>query len=345
MLGICTHETQEEFGFMFEALKTAIKDTFNVDFQPDVLVADAADAITNGFIKTFGINFTRVMCYAHVDRAVDNYLRVVTDEEARQNIKIDIGKLHLASSDELFDYLYDKFVNKWVIYACDKADKSIVKFLEYFHKEWYASKNRGWYEGAAPRVPSHNNGVESNNNDIKRTFTQRNRLVVNHYIQRCINMIRNWSKDRVTQNPFNETLYLDESWWLKATSMKTDGIILQKIDFTMDNMEFYILGYDSCKLQLYSRFIFLDNDLNIDFDKCIDLTTTCRTIILNSENWELSQCSCPTFNKKYMCKHIIFVALNNERTRIPVKVSKSILLPKKVKPGPKPKAKKALVRQ
>jgi hypothetical protein len=37
-----------------------------------------------------------------------------------------------------------------------------------------------------------------------------------------------------------------------------------------------------------------------------------RVIDLDRDNWKLSKCSCPSWHKHYMCKHIIAVAYNED---------------------------------
>lgn len=77
-MSICTNQKEEDFFFSFLALKNAVKLIFNYDYKPSILIADAASAITNGFIKAFDYqslaDFTRVTCWAHVLREIDNNL-------------------------------------------------------------------------------------------------------------------------------------------------------------------------------------------------------------------------------------------------------------------------------
>ena len=52
---------------------------FEFSYRPDTLMADAAEAITNGFMHAFRYesidDFTRLQCFPHVDRNVDIHLR------------------------------------------------------------------------------------------------------------------------------------------------------------------------------------------------------------------------------------------------------------------------------
>ena len=65
---------------MFSTLKSAIKNIFNVDYEPNILVADCAAEITNGFSEVFELT-KRVFCWAHVERAVEGHLPGKGDKE------------------------------------------------------------------------------------------------------------------------------------------------------------------------------------------------------------------------------------------------------------------------
>ena len=51
-------------------------------YQPNILIADAEDAITSGFRQAFGDPFTRVTCWAHVNRAYEKKLACISNNLA-----------------------------------------------------------------------------------------------------------------------------------------------------------------------------------------------------------------------------------------------------------------------
>ena len=65
-LNICTNETETDFCFMIYSIKKACFSFYQYDYKPNTLIADAAPAITNGFMLAFGYSsiseFNRVMC-------------------------------------------------------------------------------------------------------------------------------------------------------------------------------------------------------------------------------------------------------------------------------------------
>jgi hypothetical protein len=52
-LTICSKETYEDFSFIFNAVKKAAKKFHSFEYRPNILIADAAPAITNGFKAAF----------------------------------------------------------------------------------------------------------------------------------------------------------------------------------------------------------------------------------------------------------------------------------------------------
>jgi hypothetical protein len=110
-----------------------------VVYRPDILIADGAEAITNGFMAAFDYetanDFTRIMCWAHVYRKIEEKARPI-QQQYRQEICDDVSDLQTMSSQELFDHAYALFHVKW----SRKNINEINTFLEYFKNEWIISK-------------------------------------------------------------------------------------------------------------------------------------------------------------------------------------------------------------
>ncbi len=86
VLCICTNKTHLDFEFVCKTIKMSVEKLTLKPYQPGILMADAADAITNGFASVFGPHFVRLMCYAHVERACLRRLNSVDIEEKNQII-------------------------------------------------------------------------------------------------------------------------------------------------------------------------------------------------------------------------------------------------------------------
>ena len=59
-------------------------------FKPTVLVADAAESISNGFKEVFGELINRIMCWSHMGRKCDDRLARISDKEIRASMRTDI---------------------------------------------------------------------------------------------------------------------------------------------------------------------------------------------------------------------------------------------------------------
>jgi hypothetical protein len=72
-LSICSGETADDFAFVVHSVKVMIDKLFFMSvptYSPQILIADGAEEITNGFIAIF-VLYIRIMCWAHVIRAVE----------------------------------------------------------------------------------------------------------------------------------------------------------------------------------------------------------------------------------------------------------------------------------
>jgi hypothetical protein len=102
----------------------------------------------------------------------------------RAQIWSDISSLQLAHSPENFKMATELFIKKWK----QKKMPDVTTFIEYMDDHWIKI-NSNWYEGAAPGYPSSNNALESTNNDIKNSFTFRERLPMNEFLELLLKIV------------------------------------------------------------------------------------------------------------------------------------------------------------
>lgn len=93
--------------------------------------------------------------------------------------------MHLASNNDEFDKMSELFLKKWENIETD--------FIAYFKKEWLEAHSN-WFEGSGVYIPSHNNGIESHNANIKRNWTFRKRLPLNQFFTAICEMTSAASK-------------------------------------------------------------------------------------------------------------------------------------------------------
>ena len=166
-IGVTSSETHVDFQFIFHSIAKVVLLLSNQDYKPEVLMADAASSITNGFCDAYGYNqmannFVRIMCWAHVNINLDKKVKAVNDANFRKLLMQDICNIQLADNSEIFMKAVELFKTKWAA----KNNITVDNFVFYFIHQW-VDKNSNWFEGAYEGIPSHDNGIESTNRNIK----------------------------------------------------------------------------------------------------------------------------------------------------------------------------------
>ena len=80
---MCCSEKDEACKFIFNAVKESVYEIYKVNYQPTILVADASDAITNGFKEVFEQLSQRVMCWFHIYKHVIRFKYVEVPTSAK----------------------------------------------------------------------------------------------------------------------------------------------------------------------------------------------------------------------------------------------------------------------
>ena len=142
--GICVAitETQVDYAFFFRTLRDVYFKIASVHFHAEVLIGDAAPAITNGFVEVFGSCPKRVICWAHVIRNVDGKLKSINKKKIKTRIRRDILNLQLSTSEEIFNQAAQLLFEKWYVHSISE----VKSFITYFKQQWL-DINMNWYEG------------------------------------------------------------------------------------------------------------------------------------------------------------------------------------------------------
>ena len=118
---------------MFITMKELMLDVFQFVYKPQLLIADSAEAIANGFILAYVLvgelagEFSRVICWVHVLRAVDHKLKPI-QEPHRQLIRSDLLTIQVQATRATFGLVIRLFKEKWL----SLHDRNIDAFIEYF---------------------------------------------------------------------------------------------------------------------------------------------------------------------------------------------------------------------
>lgn len=236
----------------------------------------------------------------------------------------------MAKTVEIFQIALQLFVSKW--------RKESDELMDYFEREWIL-KCPNWFEAFATLVPSTNNALESTNRLIKDEHTLRERMDLGKFRIALFEMVETWSKRYTTG--------------IKSTNPDAPEIELQQ----------WTAGYQFAKAntkissrrrgnKIVYRSATVDDVYDgtewVDFDdfkkKSFAFYDTTFAYPTKRDNWLQSECNCSDYFKKYICTHIIGIAIRMKCIQPPAE-AKSIPIGQKRKRGRPKKARPALVRQ
>lgn len=120
-------EKNQDFEFLFKALKESAELLLNRDINPISLLDDGAEAIHIGFSKVFNLK-QRIMCWAHVKRNI--HTKYNRNKHYKQ-MKFDIDNLQLSMTETMFENASKLFLEKWT-----KIDP---EFAAYMDNAWITS--------------------------------------------------------------------------------------------------------------------------------------------------------------------------------------------------------------
>jgi uncharacterized protein YneR len=145
------------------------------------IMADAAEAITNGIEESDIIIIIRGMCWFHCKKSVDKQIIKVKDSNKRSASITSIICLQLSQTPAIFKAASKLFLNEYIL----DEDEDVRIFIKYFKDNWI-DINSNWFEGYNhpnnAGSTSNNNGNESVNGLIKREDTLRNLLSLSSFM-------------------------------------------------------------------------------------------------------------------------------------------------------------------
>lgn len=178
-----------------------------------------------------------------------------------------------------------------------------------------AEKNRFWYEGVARNVPSTNNAQEATHKAIKDRQTLRNRFDLGKFREVLYQMVKNYSIEYSTGiREYHHKVQIDLSIWTEAynwakTNPKIDILKLRHCVQHVITLKPIDIDETNEHLQWES----FDQFRKIYFAKC---TTTFPTPF-NRSTWDNGYCDCSDYFKKYICMHVVGIALRMKFVEAP----------------------------
>lgn len=330
-LAVSNSVTTEDFEMLFSGLKTSVASLYEHTLQPDVLVCDATKAIQNSFTNVFGNEPKVRMCWAHARKDMKTKLEQTIELENQNYILKDIDCLQTATSPQVFDLASELFLKKW-----EKEEA----FTNYFKEEWLVN-NRYWYLGVAPNSPITNNALEATNKLIRDYNTLRERLPLSRFVVAASNIVTKWSENPEIES-FATIYTVKLSDWTEAYQwVKMDKTVT--ILHSNGDENTYLLP--SNKDPQKSNIMYLQHKWRT-FDEYKDnfFSNWKVTMPKDGNLWMNSKCSCPQFALKYMCKHVLGLAIRLKYATAPLE-AKVIQIGKKRKRGRPTKYEPALIIQ
>lgn len=333
-----SHERSEDYIFVFQSVKDGIRKHLRKIFNPMTLIADGADAIRNGFYTVFPNATLDIMCFAHVLRNIRK--RPFSYKNNRSLIIDDIRKMQLVPNRRIFQHMADLFCKKWTPLESN--------FVIYFKQQWLGTHSN-WFEGAADYTPSTNNSLESHNAVIKRKVTFRKRLPLNQFLLTMKEMTECISNELFKElRIIVEEPTINKETWTKAAEMQIEDFKCFKAKSSTNDKHTYVLPSAKCDPEnanenYYKCLVKRNWD---SFDEYINFGFQQFWIVhLAITDWKISSsCSCPSFFKHHMCKHIIALAVKEDIIQLPAMANPVLLAPRR-KAGRVAKAKRALQHQ
>lgn len=339
-IAITTNDTAADYGFLFKSLKFAMERIVKKTFKPDVMIADGAQAIQNGFEEVFGKDDTTVvMCWFHVMQNLQK--QKLHDDSNREAILNDIRQIHHSYNNEIFDLGCQLFADKW--------KESEETFVEYFTKT-YVKQHKNWFMGATVRAPWSNNASESFNSDFKRfqTFWERKSLA--EFKINILESIRERSNEYIMdKSPFQSDIPITNDQLIIGQKYANSNMAFANVTTDEDEKATFFLraNADEAPITQENLETFMQSNWET-FDDFKQNAFSFYQIVFESEakEWKNSTCTCPAFGKYYMCKHVIAIAfrlriLSNDMLSDP---DYQPLVPKKKRGRPK-KASKGLSKE
>ena len=323
-------EETSDWIYMFSTLKSIIEKIHNENYEPNILLADCAAEISNGFNEVFDLA-KRIFCWAHVERAIETHLPGKADKiesnnkKERQAILDDIRLFQKHTEYDNWIPIARLLINKW------KEANYSNDFIEYFQATYLKPHKIGWIDHYCDWAPCQTNSIESTNRYIKDKGTFRDRLSVVDFLKVLENgFVRNWSIDRsstlkrtingeqiVEQNKKFIPFMVEPSIKLKELTISYQWNDQNKTFKKYNGLICVPAGKRTTLTTNECMEYFKERKAGVwkSFKEAVDHRI--YFVEINESNWKLSKCSCSWWSKNYTCKHAIAVSFRLKLMRYP----------------------------
>ena len=298
---VATNEDSDAYELTFRSLMDGVKHFTGNTMKPDYLMCDGDSAIHNGFRRVFGDEPTILMCYFHV---LSNVQRKYSFNEKanRKTMMDDIRTLHLSPNEEWFDLGCKLFAEKW-----QEKEPEIVQRLQ----RSFFSTHKLWFIGAGAQVPKDNNFVESYNSSMKTYQTKHQTQTMKEFIVTALTIVEQKSREYIIdKNPFAYELIIPDETIRIGCSTKIQ--FLDSGKRVNGLCEFYVFSTKMGNRVIKQKDVDKFYDFNL-YKSFAEMETNMFNVYKvtfqkRADDWTKSFCTCPSFDKNYICKHVIAIA-------------------------------------
>lgn len=257
-------------------------------------------------------------------KCVDKKIQTLVPKELQKEILNDIDQLQLSQSPKMFDNVAKLFLEKW---------KDQENFITYFQKEWL-EHHRNSYEGVRIFTPSTNNALEASNSVIKKENTLRERLPLSKFRTTVMDMVMSWSNTyRTNSKVFQTSPTIDLPLWTDSYRWVKRNVYVMAVEGV--NCKLYTISHTTNPpIQIPEYFNNFEEFKTKHFES--------YQLQIPNEKWEDGICDCKDFMKKFICHHLVGMAIRLRLVKAPCE-AKNLPIGAKRKPGRPSKAKKALI--
>ncbi|KAG4076560.1 hypothetical protein HA402_002723 [Bradysia odoriphaga] len=163
----------------------------------------------------------------------------------------------------------------------------------------------------APRVPKCNSCLEGFNSTLKRCQTEHRRLPLKQFLKKSISIVRQRSKEYLVDKlDYSPVLEIPNEIMKQGRELNLKFVY--KSENVSENFEFFAfcsLIEEEISLQHVEMY---ENWLFTSFDEFKNHHCDIWQIKFpnESDKWTAATCSCPMFDKFFICKHIISIAVS-----------------------------------
>lgn len=297
---VTSHERAVDYEMSFKAVKLGVQKVTGAELIPNALICDADPAIHNGFKQVFNNETITIMCYAHVMSNVHRKYKF-KDNNNRKLIEDDLRIIHKCYDEYTFDIACQLFIEKWT-----EKEGGVTKRI----KTSFFAKNKNWYIGCIKRVPKTNNSLERFNGLLKQQQLNHQKKPLKQFKKIALRIVRERSNEyKIDKTTFQEKLEVTTKMIRKGKEHNKKYVYAVNENGETDFYMFASIVSGDDTITMNDVELFKAEEYS-DFDDFAAKSFRIHKITFpeNSEEWENAICTCPSYDKEYMCKHIISIA-------------------------------------